>query len=669
MSHRRTRLRLAAALLLATLVAAAACRRGGVESAPARRPIVLISIDTLRSDRLPAYGYEGVETPALDALREDSILFERAYAHVPLTLPSHASLLTGLLPPDHGVRDNAGYRLTEGAGPTIPERLSSAGYATGAAVSAFVMRAETGLARGFDHYDDRLAGGENATIGEIQRAGGQTLDAALAWLDTVEERPFFLLFHIYEPHTPWAPPREIAARYGDTYDGEVAAADAVVGRLVEALRERDLYERSTVIVLSDHGEGLGDHGETEHGLLLYREDLQVPLLLKLPGNRQSGATVAEPVQLVDLAPTLLELAGLEPMRPLPGTSLLALAAEGRAPATPRSIYAETFHPRLRFGWSELTSVVMGDHHYIAGGGRGELFDLAADPAETNDVLREDRQAYARLRDALRSYDAALDPPFEEESDTREALASLGYLGSTTTAEGDLPDPRRKIAALAPLREAVGLVQEGENERAIPLLRQATEEIPRSIDAWQFLGLALERTGQREEAFAAYQKAFELSNGSPLLAAPMGRLAFELERWTDAAALLATAVAGNPDALEPRLMLTRAHLFARQLEPALLAARDAVEVAPESAAAHYQLGAVRMGLQDGAAAEVSLRRALEIDPEHAGALSDLAVLLMSQGRRIEARQVLERLIAVQPDNPGPRRLLERLDQLGPAPGEP
>lgn len=665
------RLRLAAPLLLLTaLVATGACRRGGVESVPAGRPIVLISIDTLRSDRLPAYGYEGVETPALDALREDSILFERAYAHVPLTLPSHASLLTGLLPPEHGVRDNAGYRLSEDAGTTIPERLSSAGYATGAAVSAFVMRAETGLARGFDHYDDRLSGAENATIAEIQRSGGKTLDAALEWLDTVEERPFFLFFHIYEPHTPWTPPPEIAARYGDTYDGEVVASDAVVARLVEALRERDLYDRSTVIVLSDHGEGLGDHGEKEHGILLYREDLQVPLLLKLPGNRQAGATVPEPVQLVDLAPTLLELAGLEPMRPLPGTSLLAVAAEDDpAPETPRSIYAETFHPRLRFGWSELTSVVMGDHHYIEGGGRGELFDLVADPAERNDILQEDRRAYARLRDALRSYDTALAPPFEEESDTREALASLGYLGSTTTAEGDLPDPRQKIEALAPLREAVGLVQEGENEEAIPLLRRATEEIPRSIDAWQFLGLALERTGQKEEAYAAYQEAFELSNGSPLLAAPMGRLAFELGRWTDAAALLAIAVEGNPDALEPRLMMTRAHLFAGQLEPALLAARGAVEVAPDSAAAHYQLGAVRMGLQDGAAAEVSLRRALEIDPEHAGALSDLAVLLMSQGRRIEARQVLERLIAVQPNNPGPRRLLERLDQLGPAPGEP
>jgi Flp pilus assembly protein TadD len=496
----------------------------------------------------------------------------------------------------------------------------------------------------------------------------------MEWVDTLDERPFFLFFHIYEPHTPWTPPPALAARYGKTYDGDVAAADAVIGRLVEALRERDLYERSTVIVLSDHGEGLGDHGETEHGVLLYREDLQVPLLVKLPGNRRAGSSVAEPVQLVDVAPTVLELAGLEPMTPLPGTSLLAVAAEDRrAPEPARAVYAETFHPQLRFGWSGLTSVVMGDHHYIEGGGRGELFDVVDDPAERNDVLRDDRRSYARLRDALRGFDATLDPPFEEAGETRDALAALGYLGGTAPtgggAEGDLPDPRQRIESLAGLRDAVSMVQREEDQGAIPLLRRATEEIPRSIDAWQFLGLALQRTGAREEAYAAYQKAFELSNGSPLLAGPMGALAFELQLWKDAAALLAVAVEAEPDALEPRLTMTRAYLFDGQLEPALDAARGAVRVAPESAVAHYQLGAVQMGLQDGAAAEVSLRRALELEPDHAGALSDLAVLLMSQGRRIEARAVLERVVVLQRGYPGPRRLLARLVELGPVPGEP
>jgi arylsulfatase A-like enzyme/Flp pilus assembly protein TadD len=647
------------ALLLLSLVLPG-CRGGGEAEVPTGRPIVVVSIDTLRSDRLPAYGYEEVETPAIDALRGDAILFERAYSPVPLTLPAHASLLTGLLPPDHGVRDNAGYRLEEGVGPTVAEALAAEGYATGAAVSAYVMRAETGLARGFEHYDDELSGAAQATLAEIQRPGDETLDAALAWLDTVGERPFFLLFHIYEPHTPWEPPPALAARYGRTYDGDVAAADAVVGRLLAALRERGLYEDSTVILLSDHGEGLGDHGETEHGVLLYRESLQVPLLVKLPGARRAGATVPEPVQLTDVTPTLLELAAAPRPEGLDGVSLLALADPERAePDTPRALYAETFHPHLRFGWSGLTSVILGRHHYVEGSDR-ELFDLVADPAERRNLLREERAVYARLRDALQGFDPRLEPPFEEASETREALASLGYLGGAApAAEGELPDPRHRIADLEPLRRAISWLQEGRNEEALPLLRGAAEAIPRSIDAWQFLGLALDRTGRPEDAYAAYQRAFELSNGSPLLAQPLGELALRLRRFEDAAAFLAAAVEAEPEELGVRLLHARALLFAGRPGDALAAARGAVELAPESPDAHYLVGAIHMGKRELAPAEAGLRRALELAPAHPPALSDLAVLLASQGRRDEARALLERLVAAQPENRQAREMLARL----------
>lgn len=647
--------------LLAGLCLLWGCGGGAGPDVPAGRSVVLVSIDTLRSDRLPAYGYDAVETPHLDALRADGVLFERAYSPVPLTLPAHASLLTGLLPPDHGVRDNAGYRLEEGVGTTLAEALGGQGYATGAAVSAYVMRAETGLARGFDHYDDRLEEAPESTIGEIQRPGGETLDAALSWLDAVGgERPLFLFFHIYEPHTPWEPPPSVAARYGRTYDGEVAASDAIVGRLVAALRERGLYDGATVIVLSDHGEGLGDHGEEEHGVLLYRESLQVPLLVKLPEGRLAGTGVAEPVQLTDVAPTVLELAGAPRPEALGGLSLLALAGPGREPpAAPRPLYSETFHPHLRFGWSPLTSVILGRHHYVEGTDR-ELFDLVADPGEHRDLLREEREVYARLRDALHAFDTRLERPFEEASETREALAALGYLGGAApAAEGELPDPRRRIGDLETLREGVGLLQEGRTEEAIPLLRRATEAIPRSIDAWQFLGLALQRTGRPEEAYDAYQKAFELSNGSPLMAAPMGRLALELGRLDDAAALLEMAVEEEPDELRLRLLWTRAHLFAGRLDDALAAARGAVELAPRDPDARYLLGGVHMGRRELEPAEAELRRALELAPDHPGALSDLAVLLASQGRRDEARELVERLVEVQPGNRGAREMLRRL----------
>ncbi|MGD2114549.1 MAG: sulfatase, partial [Acidobacteriota bacterium] len=350
--------------LVAALALVTGCRPAGPDGDGAGEgrtgnPIVLISVDTLRSDRLPAYGYDGVDTPAIDALRAEAVLFERAYSPIPLTLPAHASLLTGSLPPGIGVRDNAGYRLEEDAGATLGELLGREGYATGAAVSAFPMRSETGLSRGFDHYDDAIPDVERALMANLQRSGDETLRAALGWLDSLQldsprEAPFFLLFHIYEPHTPREPPEPFASRYDDPYDGEVAAADAVVGRLLEALRERGLYEDSTIVFLSDHGEGLNDHGEEEHGILLYRESLQVPLMIKLPGALHAGATVPYPAQLVDVLPTVLELAGGDVPEGLPGTSLLRLVGEDVAPELrDRTVYSETFHPQLRYGWSGL----------------------------------------------------------------------------------------------------------------------------------------------------------------------------------------------------------------------------------------------------------------------------------------------------------------------------
>ena len=639
--------RIAQALLLWSLVPLAGCAGDGgspLAEVPRGGPLVIVSIDTLRSDRLPAYGYEAVETPAIDALRADAVLFDRAYTHVPLTLPAHASLMTGLLPAAHGVRDNGGYTLAADAGTTLAEWLGESGYATGGAISAFVLRRETGIARGFEHWDDDLGGSARMLMGDIQRSGSDTLRAALDWVDTVGERPFLLFFHIYEPHVPRTPPEPFRSRYADPYDGEVAASDAVVGELVAALRERGLYDGSTIVLLSDHGEGLGDHQEDEHGILLYREVLQVPLIVKLPGSRQAGGAVAEPVQLVDVTPTLLELAGVEPPAALPGASLLSFLAEDGPPPelAGRALYSETFHPQLAFGWSALTSVVQGRHHYIEGVDR-ELFDLVADPGERRNLVRTDRRAYAALRNALDGFDRRLELPFEEDTETRQALAALGYLGGGAAAGGGEPiDPKTRVADLRLLRQGIALVMDDRNDEAISRLRQAIAALPESDDAWQFLGLALQKTGRPEEALAAYQKALELTNGSPHLGKPMANLAFQLGHWDDAAAFVALATEDEPENWDLRLLRVRALIFGGRLDEARRAAAAVVRASPENAEAHYYLGAAQMGLRELGPAEGSFRRALELDPESSAALSDLAVLLMSQGRRDEAAPLLERL---------------------------
>ena len=375
---------------------------GGDDGPP---PIILVSIDTLRSDRLPAYGYAAGATPAIDALAADSILFERAYAHVPLTTPSHASILTGLLPPAHGVRDNLGYRLEAAALPYLPRLLRQAGYATGAAVSAHSLRGEAGFADGFDFYEDRIPVPARAGLGGIQRPGAATLAAALGWLRSNGGKPFFLLLHLFEPHTPWAPPEPFASRHASAYDGEVAAADAVLAELVAELRRLGAYDRAAIVLLSDHGEGLGEHGEEEHGVLLYREALQVPLLVKLPGGKRAGERLAAPVQLVDVAPTLLELAGLPRPPGLDGRSLLSVSAD----EPPRPVYGESWYSRLHFGWSELGSLIEGSWHLIDGPDP-ELYDLAADPGETDNLIGRRAGLAARLRDELRARASEPAPP-------------------------------------------------------------------------------------------------------------------------------------------------------------------------------------------------------------------------------------------------------------------
>src|SRR5207302_1963262 len=293
-TSRQVTMRVCAVLML---LAAACSRQAAVDR---KAPIIIISIDTLRSDHLPAYGYTKIETPAIDRFRKDAVLFERAYSHCPLTLVSHASVFTGLLPAEHGIRDNLGYNLNPKV-PTIAEFLKSKGYATGGAVSALVLRGETGIKRGFDFWDDSIDFDMNAlSIGRAQRSGEETRQIAEKWIGAHKSVPFFFFFHIYEPHTPYEPPDQFRSKYGNTYDGEIATADDVVGKFVSYLREQDLYDKATIILMSDHGEGLGDHGEDEHGILLYRETLQVPLIVKFSRSAQKGMSVGKPVQLIDI---------------------------------------------------------------------------------------------------------------------------------------------------------------------------------------------------------------------------------------------------------------------------------------------------------------------------------------------------------------------------------
>lgn len=519
--------RVLAALLLPLLVVAAGCRERAVKTSNA--PVIIISVDTLRADHLPAYGYTKVETPSIDALRKDSLLFTHAYSNVPLTFPSHVSVLTGLLPPAHGVRNNIGYHLDPKI-PTIPAALKARGYETGAAVSSYVLRGNVGLAPSFDYYDDAIVSHADVPVGELQRRGDLTVASALQWIAPRKDKPFFFLLHLYEPHSPYTPVEPFRSRYSSTYDGEIATSDAILGRFLQQLKDDGIYDKALIIFMSDHGEGLYEHGEPEHGIFLYREDIHVPLIVKLPSGARAGETDDTVVSLTDIFPTVAAVTGAALPGGAHGVSLLGHAKQ----KTPRSVYSETLYPRIHLGWSELRSLVEGDHHFIQAP-KPELYDMRSDPGEKQNVLADQRRVYARLRDELAKYGTSIEMPKSIDPEEAKKLAALGYLGSAAPAtSGPLPDPKDRIGEVAAMMKAMQLSREGRRADAAAALRQIVAANPGFTDAWNQLGSELETMDRYDEAVQAYRAAIERS---PDLAGEFGlRLAslyLKLERLDDA----------------------------------------------------------------------------------------------------------------------------------------
>jgi len=670
----------------------------GCAPEPSQPPVVFVSIDTLRADRLPDWGHAAGRTPHISRLVRAGIRFANAYAQVPLTLPSHASLLTGRLPSDAGPRSNIGYRFDATALPTLPASLAAAGYATGGFVSAYVLRRETGFGDAFQHFDDAIEVHEQATLGALQRPGAETVAAALRWLESVPKgAPYFLFVHLFEPHYPYEPPPAFRA-IGDDYDGEIAAADAALGELLGALEARDDLDRAFVAVFSDHGEGLGDHGEKEHGVLLYRESLHVPIVLKLPGARRSGEVVAAPAALVDLFPTAAEVAGVAGPTGAVGRSLLALGDGDRE----RRIYSETLYPRLHLGWSELRSLVDGRWHAIVGPDP-ELYDVVADPGERRNLRAAERRLYAERAAEIEAIPLAFEPPAPASAEEMAKLAALGYLAATgAAATGPLPDPKAHLDLLADIQRSFALSAEGRHDEALDLCYQLLAANPDLIDVRNQLAGVLRKLGRFEEALEVYAETERRFPGlSESLAIERAKIELDLGRLDRAEAEARRAAAANPlesrlilaavagrrgdwpravvearaglgDPARPRvpalLLLARALLAQDRLDEARAEAERAIaEIrrpgAPPVATVESTYGDILARLGRDAEAEVAFRREIELFPRAPEPYVRLAILLAAQHRFDEIEPTLDALVAA---NPSPRALLaaaETMDRLG------
>jgi len=487
-------------VLAAAILAAGCGGRAGVEG------IVLVTLDTTRADRLGCYGYAAAETPVLDRLAGSGTRFDRASSPVPVTLPAHASMFTGRYPPVHGVRYNGMFTLPEGE-TTIAERLRDAGWATAAFPAAVPVSGATGIAQGFELYDDPFVGPQADPDLEERRADDVS-DRAIAWLNERREdrRPWFLWVHYYDPHVPYEPPFPFGARFRERpYDGEIAFVDQQLGRVLEELRSQGLDRRTAVIVVGDHGEGLYDHGERLHSQLVYESTLHVPLIVAGPGVAR-GRVEGEPVSIVDVGATILRLAGVESGGGMDGVDLLDRLAR-------RDLYFESLAGSLSFGWSPLEGIRRGSWKYIRSSDP-ELYDLEADPGETTNLHATDPERVRDLEEALEdrmaswsaAASAAASNPTPMDEATLARLASLGYVGgsvSETRTGGSAP--KRFIHLETAILGAQGLMIDGDFEAALPVLDQILADDPTNRLALHQRSYALVRLERYPDALATIER--------------------------------------------------------------------------------------------------------------------------------------------------------------------
>jgi arylsulfatase A-like enzyme len=674
-------LRVLVLLSVALILSSASCRKAKLGATPTypKAPVVLISVDTLRSDHLPFYGYSGVETPALSALRKESVLFEKAYAHVPLTLPSHMSVFTGLLPAGNGVHDNLGYRLKAEV-PTLPELLKKGGYRTGGAVSAFVLLGSTGMGRGFDFYDDGIeAKSPHMAASMIRRSGAESERRLERWISNETDGPLFAFLHLYEPHAPYEPKEPYRTRYATSlYDGEIAVADEVVGKFLAFLKEKGIYDRALIVFLSDHGEGLGEHDEEEHGIFLYRTTLQVPLLVKLPKGEFGGGTVKETVELADVFSTIGEAVALEGFPRVEGNvNLLSLAAGGKAPD--RRVFAETVFPRTHFGWSDLASVLDGRWQYIEAP-RAEFYDMASDPGENTNLIEKKPGPFRPMKLDLEKRKAGFEAPSAIGEEEKKKLASLGYLSTgSATSPGSLLDPKDEIGVVRSLRDAFSKSKQGRPLEAIAVFEEMLKKNPRMLDVWDLYSEVLLDVGRREDALAARKKTVELAPpaatvplisvadlclqiGKPEEALKNAQLARERGDET-ASDMIARALLemGNLAAAEaearkgienPNLHLKSLLLIARieakrQDLPRALAALDRIlqDAGTEGApiGTHYFRGDVLARMDRAVEAEKDFLEEIRLHPAQIDARLGLALVYGALNRMGDAKRVLMEMV--------------------------
>lgn len=629
---------------------------------PARPNILLVTFDTTRADRLGAYGYSQGLTKFFDDFAQAGVLFERAYAPAPVTLPSHATLLTGLYPPEHGLRVNGEGKLPHEI-PCLPQILKEHGYDTAAFIAAPVLDAKYGLDRGFDLYDDDISR-PSGRSGEPRRDGKVVVDQALKWLRLRTDKPFFCWIHLYDAHAPYDPRSEAYQQRFEQnpYDAGIAWEIEQFGRVTAFLKEHRRDADTLVVVAGDHGEGLDEHLETEHGMLVYNTTLHVPFVFVGEKYCQRGLRVPENVSLVDLMPTLLDLLRIPMPKHVSGRSL-APALKGQ-PIEARDCYAEAETPFIMNRWAPLRTVISGRWKYIHTT-KPELYDLEADPGELTNLIESNAEDHQRLQELLEitqeKFVVATAQHLTLSEQDLGNLQALGYIaGGSRPAEDSspsaeaLPDVKDFLPQLAKYEQAKHLALEskvaqsaGKLTTAIALLQEVAQSTRDFPLAELLLGDCLAQAGHKQDAERTYRALLSRRPEIWKARLNLGRIYSEQGRFEEAAAEYREYVQANPEAATAHFELAQALTQLKEFEEAIETYREAIRIAPEFTAASLELGRLLLQLQRPKEAQRCFEAALAHDPRSIDVLAHLMMVLAQTGQNEEAIRQGRQLVALDP----------------------
>ncbi|MBI3244884.1 MAG: tetratricopeptide repeat protein [Deltaproteobacteria bacterium] len=603
--------------------------------------VVVFTLDTTRADHLGAYGYPDIQTPTIDGLAKAGVLFRRAITAAPITLPSHSSIMTGLYPPAHGVRDNGTFALAPEV-TTLAEVLHTDGYATGAFVGAAVLEGRYGLAQGFDVYNEDFSQGRRRPLFMYaERPCGQVVSAALAWMEQKKSSPFFAWLHFYDPHAGYDPPEPWATQYDKRpYDGEIAYADHCIGTVMEALRNWGVENDTVVVITADHGESLGEHGEKTHGLFIYDATVHVPLIFHAPGRLPAARSVDAVVSTVDIFPTLLTLLGKSLPAAVDGKSLLPLM-RGRREQESRTAYSETLLPKYHYGWAELKSVTTHAWKLIDAP-QSELYDLVQDPRELINVYEREHRKSRSLKKTLTSIAERTGAPESRlalDPETAERLRGLGYVWMPPAGEGqggeNPPDPKDMLYTHEHVQQGREFFRQDRFDEAIGEFQQVVKANPKSISTYFDLAASYLEKEEMDNARQTLATALNLDPQNARAYSMVGAVENLVGNQEEAFKQWQRAIEVNPRYVDAYVYTAALREQRGELEQAEETIRKVLQFAPTHSDVLSRLGSILLAKGDVAGAETQLREALKSDPYDAPTHRVLGVLHDRAGRVDEA----------------------------------